>query len=176
MLLAPAAKTKRSIELVQLLLTFASFCTVVAASGLATAAPEHPGYHAAPLQRDAERDRRFSDLARFERKRRESEQQASRRSLARKLVAAADAADDPDFCARPPLCSAEAHPPLLPVSRARAPLASHSRICASCRVSETLFPGGAAEQYRFQALAGEPAVAYDLHATVFENRVTRSTA
>jgi hypothetical protein len=98
MLLAPAAKTKRSLELVQLLLTCASFCTVLAASGLAAPADQRPGYHAAaPLERDAGRDRRFSDLARFERKRREAEQQASRRGLARGLAARAKAAEEPSL-------------------------------------------------------------------------------
>jgi hypothetical protein len=98
MLLAPAAKTKRSLDLIQLLLTCASFCTVLAASGLAAPADQRPGYHAAaPLERDAGPDRRFSDLARFERKRREAEQQASRRSLARGLAARAKAAEEPSL-------------------------------------------------------------------------------
>jgi len=40
------------------------------------------GYHAsAPLQREAAGDRAFRDLARLDRKRREAEQQASRRGI-----------------------------------------------------------------------------------------------
>ena len=97
MLLAPANRTKRSLELVQLLLTFASFCTIVAASGIDASPADRAGYHAgAPQQRDATRDRRFSDLARFERKRREAEQQASRRSGALGLEASVKTSENSD--------------------------------------------------------------------------------
>ncbi len=71
-MLAPTAKTKRFLERIQILVTFASFCTVVDAT-FVDALPHDPtGYRAGNAPQDeAHGDRLFNDLARTERKRRE---------------------------------------------------------------------------------------------------------
>ena len=70
-MLAPTAKTKRFLEKIQLVLTFASFCAVVDAT-VADALPhDATGYHAGNAPQEARGDRLFNDLARTERKRRE---------------------------------------------------------------------------------------------------------
>jgi len=71
-MLSPTAQTKRFLEKIQLVLTFASFCAVVDAT-FVDALPQNPtGYHAAGApQGEAHGDRLFNDLARTERKRRE---------------------------------------------------------------------------------------------------------
>ena len=71
-MLAPTAKTTRFLERIQILLTFASFCTVVDATFVDALPHDATGYHAggAP-QAEARGDRLFNDLARTERKRRE---------------------------------------------------------------------------------------------------------
>jgi hypothetical protein len=79
-MLAAKPKTKRFLESIQLLLTFASVCAVVEAT--CSNAPLNPraGYHASvPQPSGARGDRRLADLVRVERKRREAEQHASRR-------------------------------------------------------------------------------------------------
>ena len=71
--------SKRSLEIIQFVLTLASTCAVVEASRAEASPHDRPGYHVSvPAQREA-RDRSMSDLARTERKRREAEQQLSRR-------------------------------------------------------------------------------------------------
>jgi hypothetical protein len=71
-MLAPTAKTKRFLEKIQIVLTFASFCAVVDATFVDALPHDATGYHAgnAP-QAEAHGDRLFNDLARTERKRRE---------------------------------------------------------------------------------------------------------
>src|SRR5690349_12374516 len=71
-MLSPTAKTKRFLEKIQLVLTFASFCAVVDAT-FVDALPHDPtGYQAGgTTQTEAREDRLFNDLARTERKRRE---------------------------------------------------------------------------------------------------------
>jgi hypothetical protein len=71
-MLSPTAKTKRFLEKIQLVLTFASFCAVVDATFVDALPRDAMGYHAghAP-QAEAHGDRLYNDLARTERKRRE---------------------------------------------------------------------------------------------------------
>ena len=71
-MLAPTAQTKRFLEKIQIVLTFASFCAVVDATFVDALPHDATGYHAgnAP-QAEAHGDRLFNDLARTERKRRE---------------------------------------------------------------------------------------------------------
>jgi hypothetical protein len=77
-MLSPTVKTKRFLDLIQLVLTFASVCAVVDASFIHSY--ERAGYYASgPLQSGARGSRLIGDLARVERKRREAEQQANRR-------------------------------------------------------------------------------------------------
>jgi hypothetical protein len=81
-MLAPQFKAKRFLEMIQLGLTFVSACAVVEAS--LTHFPDHDrtGHYAAvPQPREVSRDRSLGDLARTERRRREAEQDASRRGL-----------------------------------------------------------------------------------------------
>ncbi len=119
-MLAPPAKRKRSFELIQVILTFISVCALAEASAVGNAPPDGPGFHAPTGEQDgATRDRRFADLARVERKRREAEQRAHRRSPALALVAGAIDARDAS-----------------PSGTGSAP-SLHSSICASCRISET---------------------------------------
>ena len=81
-MLAPTAKTKRILELIQLGLTFVSVCAVIDASRIHAPPDGRPGYSATvPRQRETSEDRRVEDLARLERKRRETEQHTSRRRL-----------------------------------------------------------------------------------------------
>lgn len=78
-MLAATAKSKRVLDIVQLLLSFASVCAVVDASRLTPQRPHADGYRASvPGPRNDDVDRRFTDLARVERQRREAEQLASR--------------------------------------------------------------------------------------------------
>jgi hypothetical protein len=73
-MLAPTAKTKRLLEKIQILLTFASFCAVVDATFIDRPQHDPTGYYpAGSPEGEARRDRLFSDLARTERKRREAE-------------------------------------------------------------------------------------------------------
>jgi hypothetical protein len=79
-MLAPTAKTKRFLELIQLVVSFASVCAVVDASFIHSRPYERAGYYASgPLQSRAQGNRLIGDLARVERKRREAEQDANRR-------------------------------------------------------------------------------------------------
>lgn len=100
-MLAPTAKTQRFLKVTQVLLTFLSVCAVADSSRADRPPTDRPGYHAGAQQREAARDRRFGDLARTERKRREAEQQANRRSAARtaavRLSSSARAADEAGF-------------------------------------------------------------------------------
>ena len=81
-MLAPKPKTKRFLESIQLLLTFASTCAVVETTRISTPLHDVPGYYASVPQPLARDDRRLGDLARTDRKRREAEQHASRRGAA----------------------------------------------------------------------------------------------
>lgn len=79
-MLAATRNGRRFLEVTQILLGFVSTCTVVDASRIQAAPHDRPGYSAAlPLESDSS-DRRLGDLARAERKRRETEQLASRRA------------------------------------------------------------------------------------------------
>ena len=80
-MLAPTAKVKRFLEIMQFVVTFASTCAVVDASRAYSAPDLRPGYHSTLPGRSERSDRRIGDLARIDRKRREAEQQASRRGL-----------------------------------------------------------------------------------------------
>ena len=72
-MLSPTTKTKRFLEKIQLVLSFASVCAVVDAT-FVDALPHDPmGYYTGGPQREARGDRLFNDLARSERKRREAE-------------------------------------------------------------------------------------------------------
>jgi hypothetical protein len=82
-MLAAKPKTQRVLESIQLLLTFASVCAVVETTRIHVPSHDGQGYHASvPQPLNARGDRRFGDLARVERKRREAQQQASRRRAA----------------------------------------------------------------------------------------------
>lgn len=71
----------------QFVLTFASACAVVEASRIPTPLDERPGYHTSiPQQRETAGDRSIGDLARAERKRREAEQQSTRRGSKLRLL------------------------------------------------------------------------------------------
>jgi hypothetical protein len=66
-------KTKRLLETIQFVLTLASTCAVVETMRIPAPSHDQPGYYAStPLRKETERDRRLADLARAERKRRES--------------------------------------------------------------------------------------------------------
>jgi hypothetical protein len=79
-MVAPKPKTKRFLESIQLLLSFASVCAVVDATRIQAPLHNHSGYYASVPQRSGARgDRSLGDLARVDRKRREAEQHASRR-------------------------------------------------------------------------------------------------
>ena len=79
-MLAATAKTKRVLEAIQLGLSFVSVCAVLEASALPSPVDARPGYYAGVPHPDRSfGDRRLRDLARTERKRREAEQQSSRR-------------------------------------------------------------------------------------------------
>jgi hypothetical protein len=79
-MLAATAKTQRFLEITQIVLTFASVCGVVEASRIQWPADAATSYQASgPQQSEGSTDRRVSDLARADRKRREAEQQSSRR-------------------------------------------------------------------------------------------------
>ena len=81
-MLAAKPKTKRFLELTQFVLTLASTCAVLETTRVYAPLHDRPGYYAsAPLEREAQDDRRLGDLARSDRKRREAEQQTSRRRL-----------------------------------------------------------------------------------------------
>jgi hypothetical protein len=72
-MLSPTAKTKRYLETIQVVLSFASVCAVVDASFVRETARDPAGYHAGGSpQGEARADRLLSDLARTERKRREA--------------------------------------------------------------------------------------------------------
>ena len=82
-MLAPKPKTKRLLEITQIVLTFASVCTVIDACRIDPKPSEHAGYYASrPQQSGVQRDRLLGDLARTERKRRE----AALRALVRQRV------------------------------------------------------------------------------------------
>ena len=83
-MLAAKPKTKRFLESIQLILAFASTCAVIETTRIpASLLHDPPGYSASvPQPSDARGDRSLGDLARAERKRREAEQDASRRSAA----------------------------------------------------------------------------------------------
>ncbi len=72
-MLSPTAKTKRTFETIQVLLTFISFSAVVDATFLQARPHEAAGYAPGRTQSgEARADRLFGDLARTERKRREA--------------------------------------------------------------------------------------------------------
>jgi hypothetical protein len=72
-MLAAKPKTKRLLETVQFLLTFISVCAVLETTRIDASPADPSGYYAgAPQRSEADGDRRFGDLARAERKRRES--------------------------------------------------------------------------------------------------------
>jgi hypothetical protein len=72
-MLSPTAKTKRFLETIQVVLSFASVCAVVDASVIQVRPHEAAGYYAGGSpRREARADRLMSDLARAERKRREA--------------------------------------------------------------------------------------------------------
>ena len=81
-MLAATRHRKRFLELTQLMLAFIGTCTVVD-----TTVPHtplgRPGFAATQPLPTATHDRRFNDLARTDRKRREAEQRLSRRAAAR---------------------------------------------------------------------------------------------
>jgi hypothetical protein len=73
-MLAAKPKTKRHLETIQFILTFVSVCAVVETARIHSAPDDRLGYYSSGPQRSqTERNRSFSDLARSERKRRESE-------------------------------------------------------------------------------------------------------
>jgi hypothetical protein len=74
-MLSPRPKTKRFLEKVQILLTFASVCAIVDTSLLPPRPQGGAGYYAGSgmPQGRVRGDRLLGDLARSERKRRESE-------------------------------------------------------------------------------------------------------
>ena len=72
-MLSPRPKTKRFLETIQLVLSFASVCAVVDTSFIQGRLHEAAGYDAGGSpQREAREDRLMSDLARTERRRREA--------------------------------------------------------------------------------------------------------
>jgi hypothetical protein len=79
-MLTGTAKSRRFLDLTQLVLSFASVCAVIDASGVMPQAHSTAdGYRTTvPSPRETDVDRRFNDLARTERQRREAEQLASR--------------------------------------------------------------------------------------------------
>jgi hypothetical protein len=79
-MLAAKPKTKRFLESIQLLLSFASVCAVVETTRVHSSPHNPSGYYASvPQPSGARGDRSLGDLARADRKRREAEQHASRR-------------------------------------------------------------------------------------------------
>ncbi len=76
-MLTAKPKTKRFLESIQVLLTFASTCAVIQTTRIpASPLQDPPGYSASmPQPGDARGDRSLGDLARTERKRREAELQ-----------------------------------------------------------------------------------------------------
>lgn len=72
-MLAPAAKTKRFLEMIQLVLSFASVCAVVDSTFIDVLPRNPTGYYTRTPQGEARGDRLFGDLARAERKRREAD-------------------------------------------------------------------------------------------------------
>jgi hypothetical protein len=82
MLLAKLS-TKRLLETIQFVLTFASACAVVETTRIEAPLHDRPGYFATVPQPREAGDRRLNDLARADRKRREADQHASRREAAR---------------------------------------------------------------------------------------------
>jgi hypothetical protein len=79
-------KNKRLLDTMQFMLTFASACAVVETARIQAPLHDRPGYYATLPQPSGARDRRLSDLARVERKRREADQHASRRGAARQAA------------------------------------------------------------------------------------------
>jgi len=72
-MLAPAAKTKRFLEMIQIVLSFASVCAMVDSTFIDVLPHDPIGYYAGGSpQRELGADRLFGDLARTERKRREA--------------------------------------------------------------------------------------------------------
>jgi hypothetical protein len=72
-MLSPKPKTRRFLETIQVVLSFASVCAVVDASLIQGRGSEASGYYSGGSpQREARADRLMSDLARTERKRREA--------------------------------------------------------------------------------------------------------
>ena len=73
-MLAPPAKTKRFLEMIQIVLSFASVCAVVDSTFIDVLPRNPTGYYTRGAPQDEARgDRLFGDLARAERKRREAE-------------------------------------------------------------------------------------------------------
>jgi hypothetical protein len=72
-MLAPAAKTKRFLEMIQIVLSFASVCAMVDSTFIDVLPHDPMGYYAGgSREREVGADRLFGDLARTERKRREA--------------------------------------------------------------------------------------------------------
>ena len=74
------AKKRRFLEITQIVLAFASV-TAVADATHSQAVHDARSYHGTRGGEDNDADRRFSDLARSERKRREAAQRSSRRGI-----------------------------------------------------------------------------------------------
>jgi len=72
-MLAPAAKTKRFLEMIQIVLSFASVCAVIDATIIDVLPRDPTGYYTSGAPPEARGDRQFGDLARAERRRREAE-------------------------------------------------------------------------------------------------------
>ncbi len=83
-----ATRKKRFLELTQLVLAFIGTCTVLDGT-VPHGATHRPGFSSSLPLRATTGDRRFADLARTDRKRREAEQQTSRRAAAREVAVAA---------------------------------------------------------------------------------------
>jgi hypothetical protein len=86
-MLAGTRNRKRFLEMTQLVLAFIGTCTVVDTT-IPQPAHGRPGFAASLPLRATTLDRRFNDLARTDRKRREAEQQTSRRAAAREAAVA----------------------------------------------------------------------------------------
>ena len=86
-MLAAIRNRTRFLEMTQVVLAFIGTCTVVDSS-LPDPSRARPGYFASVPLPSAAVDRRFNDLARSDRKRREAEQLMSRRGGAREVAVA----------------------------------------------------------------------------------------
>lgn len=112
-MLAPTPKTQRFLEAIQITLTFASVCAIVDATASVSTRERAAGFYAsAPHESERSMDRRITDLARADRKRREAEQLANRRKLASAVVSVPAASSLDGAAAPQPFgeCPAEQSP------------------------------------------------------------------